>query len=862
MEVVYVFIIVFIIFLIAKQKKETGKVKSETEQIKKLSALKKENKKLVIKENNDAVGSPISVRNSEGSDREKRDSVCTREDEIENTQFITDSSAEARNQNRANMDLTARNEKNMIGKDKKIASGDGSIEASNSPVTPKEALESLASRLDGQSNFTSTSRVEHASSSFSSDDDLASFNIFESSNPQSDVVKIGKVGTWIGKHQEVKVHGRTLKGLLYVGEHLDALRAYMHEPALVNSSLLAARSSINSTVFYTDDTLGYWPSYDSLSKECRGSYLDWLASDRNAENTPIGFVFLYFYGFERFFLENDKDTKIATIYFQDIFEEVFRLNKVFGFNRSFAHYSAKFLELICLVKPDLFESEKQNLPKIRHSLLFKLRLSEQVVTTQSVDEELAIEWIKNTEQYNLKTAARRCDIEFDSLFKFYFKQKFPEGMAVKPNKTKLNAEFCAASGGIPSVDFLLNDLPDPSILKEPINKLIPFADRATEELASYSRYLGKANTSRNDLAALMLLPSAIANSQPSPLVEKFKSWAQAIISENNGVTDVAEFWLQTGLPLPTAINKKERELICSLANFANVGIAPDLRYHHAKLKLDGKVVLFSPGHENGFTPSHAFNQVGVALRLGAMVASIDGFVDGTESGELQKLIADDETLTATEKRSLQAYLAWRLATPSDNTGLKNRLSSLSSKDIEFVKRFVISIALADGNLDNKEVKQIEKLYTHLGLDKDTVSSDIHQLTASNHQPVAGHESSSEFSIDETILALHERQTTEAKSMLEEIFTSAEDNESLEVADAAKDISGLDRAHSQLFEQLCTQAQWSRHEVAKICADLNLMIDGAIETINDWAFDLVDAPVLEDDGEIYIDEEIVTEIREL
>ena len=99
-------------------------------------------------------------------------------------------------------------------------------------------------------------------------------------------------------------------------------------------------------------------------------------------------------------------------------------------------------------------------------------------------------------------------------------------------------------------------------------------------------------------------------------------------------------------------------------------------------------------------------------------------------------------------------------------------------------------------------------------------------------------------------------------MLEEIFTSAEDNESLEVADAAKDISGLDRAHSQLFEQLCTQVQWSRHEVAKICTDLNLMIDGAIETINDWAFDLVDAPVLEDDGEIYIDEEIVTEIREL
>jgi pyridoxal/pyridoxine/pyridoxamine kinase len=48
----------------------------------------------------------------------------------------------------------------------------------------------------------------------------------------------------------------------------------------------------------------------------------------------------------------------------------------------------------------------------------------------------------------------------------------------------------------------------------------------------------------------------------------------------------------------------------------------------------------------------------------------------------------------------------------------------------------------------------------------------------------------------------------------------------------------------------------------MCSELKLMVDGAIETINDWSFDLVDAPVIDDDGEIYIDEEIVEEIREL
>lgn len=705
--------------------------------------------------------------------------------------------------------------------------------------------------------------IERAQSATHSEDDLATFNIFESAEPQNMSIKSTRKAQWLDKKKETVIHKRKLTGFIYLGEQMESLRGYDPEPALLNPILPASTPLGHQLGYYTDDSLGYWPSYNRLSRQCRGAYLDWLATDRSAENTPIGFVFLYFYGLERFVIENGKDDKVAVGQFSDIFDEVLRLHKVFVSSRSFAGYSANFLEFMYLLKPELFKSKKYILPKTRHSLLFKLRLSEQVIATERVSDELALEWIKNTDQYNLKTAARRCDVEFDSLFKLYYKQKFPEGMQVKPNKTKLNAEYFAASGGIPNIKILLDGLPDPSILKAPIKKLIPIADKVTEELASYSRYLAKADTSKDDLAALMLLPRVIASSQPSPLIEKFKAWAKAIILENDGVTDVSEFWLQTGLPTPKAINKKEGELIYNLANFADIGIVPDLRYHHTKPKLDGKLVLFTPGHEEEFVPSHAFNQVGVALRLGAMVANIDGVVDESESSELEKLIAHDEKLTDTEKRSLKAYLTWRLVTPSDNTGLKNRLNNLGVKEIEFVKRFILSIALADGNVDNKEVKQIEKLYTNLGLDKESVTSDIHQLTTSSHQPALSSHNSSEFSLDETILALHESQTTEAKNMLEQIFTSDEDeSDYIEVPELTNEVDGLDQAHSQLFEKLCAKAQWGREEVAQMCSELKLMVDGAIETINDWSFDLVDAPVIEDDVDIYIDEEIVEEIREL
>jgi hypothetical protein len=72
---------------------------------------------------------------------------------------------------------------------------------------------------------------------------------------------------------------------------------------------------------------------------------------------------------------------------------------------------------------------------------------------------------------------------------------------------------------------------------------------------------------------------------------------------------------------------------------------------------------------------------------------------------------------------------------------------------------------------------------------------------------------------------------------------------------------LDKQHRVLFETLIDKEKWLREDIETICQKLNLMIDGALETINDWAYEIADAPVLEDDGDIYVDQEIVAELRE-
>jgi tellurite resistance protein len=646
---------------------------------------------------------------------------------------------------------------------------------------------------------------------------------------------------------------------------MNSLDGYGVEPSLIDEERPASKSLMKiGAELHTDETLGYWPSYSSLSKECRGAYLDWLASDRSDPNTPIGYVFIYFYGFERRIIENQTSSQVSDQEFTTIFEEVLRLHKVFNTNRSFRGYSANFLELMALLRPTLLEQRIAKIPDTNNALSFKLKLAKTIVNGQPVGAELALDWLKDTFEYSLKTPARRCEKEFRKLFEIRFSQKFGKGISVKPNKTKLRLSYHAASNGINGIDLNLEELPDPSILKGPINKLIPIAEQCAEELSSYSRYLGKADTSKNDIAALMLLPKELANESNSSVIESFKSWAVQVVQNNNGITTVKEFWSHTGIPLPKSMNKKENELLIKLAAKADIGIAPDMRFHQTKFKADGNIVLFSPGHGEFFEPSSAFNQVSLWMRLGTMVATIDGIVDQDEKLTLQKLIEHDDRLSPSEKSSLNAYLTWRLNSPANTAGLKARIEQLNSPQIESLKKFMISIALADGKVDSSEIKQMEKIYTCLGLDKSLVTSDIHNLastrTPNSSYPTNTDESGGKFQLDEDILAMHESDTSDAKSMLESIFTVDIEPEIETMSSFSTGHDGLDNEHKNLFDMLLSKEIWPRNEVHELCKKLNLMVDGAIETINDWAYEKVDAPVLDDDGDIYVDLEIVKELK--
>jgi hypothetical protein len=387
------------------------------------------------------------------------------------------------------------------------------------------------------------------------DDDLATFSI--SYGYDEGKSKNKTQGKWIKSGESITIKGQTFSsGNFYFGGKLSSLDGYGTEASLVDDSLKVE----NKPSSFEGESLGYWPKFISLTPKGRGAFLSWLSSDRSDPETPLGYVFIFFYGLERRITVDSIHQAVDDAEFKSLFDEILRLKGIYGSSRSFSNYSTQLLEFMYLLRPHVASHPELEKTPQRNSLLFKHRLATIVSEEKPVPAELALAWIRFYPDYNLKKPARRCGYEFSQMFTHLYSKKYGKGIVVKPNNTRLKIEYHPASPSLRGISFPQKDLPDPSNLKDPTNKLIAIADECTAELDAYSRYLAKPNTSRTDIEAVLLLPNELDDLGSTLGLGKFKKWVDDAISTKNGLVNVVEFWTYTKLPLPAKINKKEDKL--------------------------------------------------------------------------------------------------------------------------------------------------------------------------------------------------------------------------------------------------------------------------------------------------------------
>jgi len=66
-----------------------------------------------------------------------------------------------------------------------------------------------------------------------------------------------------------------------------------------------------------------------------------------------------------------------------------------------------------------------------------------------------------------------------------------------------------------------------------------------------------------------------------------------------------------------------------------------------------------------------------------------------------------------------------------------------------------------------------------------------------------------------------------------------------------DFAGLDEAHSSLLKILLDEGALSRQDFEARAHSLKLLADGALEHVNDWAFEHFDEPLIEEGDKVMI-----------
>ncbi|HEX2833211.1 MAG TPA: TerB N-terminal domain-containing protein [Thermoanaerobaculia bacterium] len=673
---------------------------------------------------------------------------------------------------------------------------------------------------------------------------------------------------WLAQGRSATVHGFATGDFVYVGSRLTGLDGSRVEPALVDPNLPVDPAVAN----VHGEQVTYWPSYDSVSAASRRAYLQWLAGGRNDPNAYIGYVFLFFYGLERRVYEflqkrgSHADEVLA------IAREVARLLDLYArTSSSFANYAASFLDLIGCVEPRARVLLRERTMLDGPPMSVRMTVGELALAGQPIPARHALTWVRSA--HALNTPATRCRNEFELLFHIRYAKKFGDGLLIPPGKAMISIAYRPASATLEALTLACN-VPDVTLLARPFAQLLALAEECCSALDAFSRFLGKNENGREALAAFALLPEELVEGTPSRDANALASLVRSRIDEDGRAHLAAGELLQhVRLAKPGKVSKNEAMLLAQALEKLGYGIEPDVRLGGPVYDVDGRVVVFRRRPDCPSVASDEYATATLLMRLAAMMTSADEAISTAERELLERHIEERLRLTPGERQRLAAHLAWLLESELSLTGLKKKLAALSSDARHAIGRVLIEVAATDGRVDAREMKMLEKLYATLGLDASDLYRDVHAIQAQDDEPVAVREPLSPKgfaippgpapapAIDMDRVRLKIAETRQVSSLLSSIFVEEEAAPAI-VAPAVAErntIGTLDAAHSELLRRLAQRESWPRDEVERLSGELSLLTDGALETINDYAYTTVDEPLWEDDDPITINSNVAREL---
>jgi uncharacterized tellurite resistance protein B-like protein len=725
------------------------------------------------------------------------------------------------------------------------------------------------------------------------------------SQPVKDGDRIRGVA-WIGPGQSVSIAGYAIPdAMIYVGRKLSAPQRSV-EPSLINPSL-----RVNSRQPDTEGHgLNYWPAYDQISPESRAAYLEWLARGRRNPSAPLGYVFLFMYGLERRVLVDMQGSDSLNSELVPIRAEMQALMDVYATQSySFQSYAKGFVDVIdIMINAGRTTDTPESIPPLlainRWEIPIDLKIAIGVFAADKdpVPAPWALAWAWFNPEIRMRTGATRCTAEFAQLFLKEYTDTFGAGMKVAPGATKIGMTYSAASAGIGSAKLGMERIPDVFTFAKPTRALTTISESVQESLESFSRYVGRNPDGRDSLNALALLPQHLIDRSVNPELQSIRDWLTELVGTSDRVVIPGIELLKRWRPsAPANLTKAESTPLIQLLGKLHFGIEPDVRFGGPPLSTDNPLVLFPITNDFPLSPSRSYETATTLTHFAAAVGAADGEVSDHEIQTFLPSIESTLDLSAAEKSRLAAHFEWLTASPAKLTGLTKRIALLTDSQRVDLGGLLVSVAAADGRITAPEMMALTKIFGLLGLDQADIASRVFAAQSSPNaasrepitvrvavpgapgipippRPQSVSVAPGTVVLDEETIRRTLHESASVSELLRGIFDDDQGQPTTLKVDATPtrspgelivpmrpseptpaSIAGLDEAHSALVRQVASRESLSHLEFEGLAQAQNVMPIGAIDTINEVAFDVSEEPLLEGDDILTINPHALQEM---